>query len=174
MPPGQRMAGRHASGHQAARQQEVSDAIQADVRLSKAGFKEALIVGTTQILALFAGISRDGVAMVSGMFPYGAFETLREENPVFSTLFGYFNGRNRNLSIHGQATRASAEYDSMASPAPIGSSSRSTKLSMVKNSRGIGPGLRYPIRPRSPSLRIRYWHRARRNNSEASGRITES
>src|SRR5213078_4218334 len=30
--------------------------------------------------------------MVSGMFPYGAFETLREENPVFSTLFGYFNG----------------------------------------------------------------------------------
>ena len=26
--------------------------------------------------------------MVSGMFPYGAFETLREENAVFSTLFG--------------------------------------------------------------------------------------
>jgi predicted permease len=52
----------------------------------------------------------DKGAMVSGMFPYGAFETLREENPVFSTLFGYFNGLNRNLSIHGQATRASAEY----------------------------------------------------------------
>jgi predicted permease len=52
----------------------------------------------------------DEGAMVSGMFPYGAFETLREENPVFSTLFGYFNGRNRNLSIHGQATSASAEY----------------------------------------------------------------
>ena len=34
----------------------------------------------------------DKGAMVSGMFPYGAFETLREENPVFSTLFGYFNG----------------------------------------------------------------------------------
>jgi macrolide transport system ATP-binding/permease protein len=48
--------------------------------------------------------------MVSGMFPYGAFETLREENPVFSTLFGYFNGLTRNLSIHGQATSASAEY----------------------------------------------------------------
>src|SRR5579864_5530633 len=28
--------------------------------------------------------------MVSGMFPYPAFETLREENPVFSTLSGYF------------------------------------------------------------------------------------
>jgi macrolide transport system ATP-binding/permease protein len=52
----------------------------------------------------------DKGAMVSGMFPYGAFETLREENPVFSTLFGYFNGRNRNLAVRGQATSASAEY----------------------------------------------------------------
>jgi macrolide transport system ATP-binding/permease protein len=48
--------------------------------------------------------------MVSGMFPYGAFETLHEENPVFSTLFGYFNGLTRNLSIHGEATTASTEY----------------------------------------------------------------
>ena len=52
----------------------------------------------------------DKGAMVSGMFPYGAFETLRDDNPVFSTLFGYFNGLNRNLSIHGQATSASAEF----------------------------------------------------------------
>ncbi len=52
----------------------------------------------------------DKGAMVSGMFPYGAFETLREENPVFSTLFGYFNGQNRNLAVRGQATSASAEY----------------------------------------------------------------
>ncbi len=65
---GQRMAGRHAAGHQAVRQQEVSDAIQADTRLAKRGYKEALIIGSTQILALFAGISRDGVAMVGGMF----------------------------------------------------------------------------------------------------------
>ena len=49
-------------------------------------------------------------AMVSGMFPYGAFETLREENPVFSTLFGYFNGLNRNLAVGRQATSASTEY----------------------------------------------------------------
>ncbi|HVH86301.1 MAG TPA: ABC transporter permease, partial [Terriglobales bacterium] len=48
--------------------------------------------------------------LVSGIFPYGAFETLREENPVFSTLFGYFNGHNRNLAIHGQATSANLEY----------------------------------------------------------------
>src|SRR2546421_159971 len=32
--------------------------------------------------------------LVSGIFPYPAFETFREENPVFSTLFGYFNGHN--------------------------------------------------------------------------------
>ncbi len=52
----------------------------------------------------------------SGMFPYPAFETLRENNPVFSTLFGYFNGMKHNLSVHlgegggGQATSASTEY----------------------------------------------------------------
>src|SRR5580700_8796984 len=51
----------------------------------------------------------DKGAMVSGMFPYGAFETLRED-PVFSTLFGYFNGRTRNLAVRGQATSAGAEY----------------------------------------------------------------
>src|SRR5580658_1279501 len=49
-------------------------------------------------------------ALVSGMFPYGAFETLREENPVFSTLFGYFKGRNRNLAVRGVATSASTEF----------------------------------------------------------------
>ena len=48
--------------------------------------------------------------MVSGMFPYGAFETLREENPVFSTFFGYFNGLKRTLGVRGQATSAGAEY----------------------------------------------------------------
>jgi len=52
----------------------------------------------------------DKGAMVSGMFPYGAFETLREENPVFSTLFAYFNGQNLNLAIRGAATSASTEY----------------------------------------------------------------
>ncbi len=49
-------------------------------------------------------------AMVSGMFPYGAFETLRKDNFVFSTLFGYFNGLTRTLVVGGHATSASAEY----------------------------------------------------------------
>src|SRR5256886_10041072 len=48
--------------------------------------------------------------LVSGIFPYPAFETLREENPVFSTLFGYFNGHNCNLAIRGQAMSAGTEY----------------------------------------------------------------
>jgi len=52
----------------------------------------------------------DKGTLVSGIFPYRAFETLREDNPVFSTLFGYFNGRNKTLAIHGQATSAGAEY----------------------------------------------------------------
>src|SRR5262245_11582091 len=49
-------------------------------------------------------------AMVLGIFPYGAFETLHQENPVFSTLFGYFNGHNKTLAIRGQATSAGTEY----------------------------------------------------------------
>ncbi len=56
----------------------------------------------------------DKGAMVSGMFPYGAYEmlgeTLREDNPVFSMLFGYFNGLHKNLVVHGQAMNAGAEY----------------------------------------------------------------
>ncbi|HEY7306813.1 MAG TPA: ABC transporter permease, partial [Bryobacteraceae bacterium] len=52
----------------------------------------------------------DKGTMVMGIFPYGAFETLRAEDPVFSTLFGYSNGLKRNLTIHEQATSASLEY----------------------------------------------------------------
>ena len=52
----------------------------------------------------------DKGAMVSGMFPYAAFESLRDESPVFSTVFGYFNGLNCTLAVRGQAASASAEY----------------------------------------------------------------
>ena len=68
VPPGQRAAGRHASGHQAVRQQELGDAIRADNRLARLGFRQAVVIGSTQVLALLAGISRDGVVMVGGMF----------------------------------------------------------------------------------------------------------
>jgi undecaprenyl-diphosphatase len=58
----------HASGHRAVRKQEVADAIESDQRMSAVGFGKALLIGSAQILALLAGISRDGVVMVTGMF----------------------------------------------------------------------------------------------------------
>ena len=48
--------------------------------------------------------------MVGGIFLYCAFETLREDNPVFSTLFGYFNGHSCTLAVRGQAMSAGTEY----------------------------------------------------------------
>jgi undecaprenyl-diphosphatase len=59
---------RHAAGHQAVRSAEIAQGIQADRRLARHGYGQALIIGSAQILALLAGISRDGVCMVAGMF----------------------------------------------------------------------------------------------------------
>ncbi len=66
----QRRAGgaRHAAGHQAVRSAEVAEGIEADRRLARHSYWQALIIGSSQTLALLAGISRDGVAMVAGMF----------------------------------------------------------------------------------------------------------
>jgi len=58
----------HASGQRAVKQLEASRAFQADSRLTKIGYWQGLIIGSAQILALLAGISRDGVVMVTGMF----------------------------------------------------------------------------------------------------------
>jgi predicted permease len=52
----------------------------------------------------------DKGALVTGMFPYAALETLRKENQVFSTLFGYFDGHNKTLAVRGQATSAGTGY----------------------------------------------------------------
>jgi undecaprenyl-diphosphatase len=62
-----RRAGSHASGHQAIRREEIAQAIQADERLARVGYGQAVLVGSAQILALLAGISRSGVTMVAGM-----------------------------------------------------------------------------------------------------------
>jgi undecaprenyl-diphosphatase len=61
-------AAMHASGQRAARQLEASRAVQADTRLVAIGYVQGLVIGSAQILALLAGISRDGVTMVGGMF----------------------------------------------------------------------------------------------------------
>ncbi len=58
----------HASGQRAVRQAEITQAVQSDRRLTVMGMGEALLIGSSQVLALLAGISRDGVAMVAGMF----------------------------------------------------------------------------------------------------------
>ncbi len=42
--------------------------MRADQRLSKLDYLQTLIIGAAQILALLAGISRDGVTMCAGMF----------------------------------------------------------------------------------------------------------
>jgi undecaprenyl-diphosphatase len=49
------------------RQQEHAEMIQADRRLASMTYRMAVVVGSAQILALLAGISRDGVTMVAGM-----------------------------------------------------------------------------------------------------------
>jgi undecaprenyl-diphosphatase len=58
----------HASGQRALKEEQATRAIQADRRLVGLGYWQAVIIGSAQILALLAGISRDGVVMVTGMF----------------------------------------------------------------------------------------------------------
>jgi undecaprenyl-diphosphatase len=58
---------RHASGHQAIRSQEIAEGIDSDQRLAAMGYARAVIIGSAQILALLAGISRSGVTIVTGM-----------------------------------------------------------------------------------------------------------
>jgi undecaprenyl-diphosphatase len=58
---------RHAAGHQAIRAAELAEGVAADRRLARQSHGQAVIIGSAQILALLAGISRDGVCMVAGM-----------------------------------------------------------------------------------------------------------
>ena len=65
---GRSPAGSHARpGARDLRQQEQAEAIQADRRLARMSYPQTVLVGSAQILALLAGISRDGVTMVAGM-----------------------------------------------------------------------------------------------------------
>jgi undecaprenyl-diphosphatase len=68
-PGGQLPRARHrqVSDHEALRQEELAQAVAADERLARMGYLKAITIGAAQILALLAGISRDGVAMVAGM-----------------------------------------------------------------------------------------------------------
>ncbi len=48
--------------------------------------------------------------MASGILPYAAFETMRQDNRLFSSLFAYHNGLSRTLSINGNAASAPTEF----------------------------------------------------------------
>lgn len=62
------LPGRHAAGQQAERLEHAAQAAESDQRLARLGLVKTLLIGATQILALLAGISRDGMVMVGGMF----------------------------------------------------------------------------------------------------------
>src|SRR3984957_5434619 len=55
-------------GERAERLADIEAAKQSDSRLATKSFVEALVIGSAQVLALLAGISRDGVTIVAGMF----------------------------------------------------------------------------------------------------------
>jgi undecaprenyl-diphosphatase len=69
-PPRRPGHGSHAAAKpdpRALRAAESAAAIRADRRLSKLDYIQSTLIGAAQILALLAGISRDGVTMVAGM-----------------------------------------------------------------------------------------------------------
>ena len=65
--PRAQTAGRHSAGQRAVRQQEATEAVEADARLAQVGYLRGTVLGALQIFALLPGISRDGVVMVGGM-----------------------------------------------------------------------------------------------------------
>jgi undecaprenyl-diphosphatase len=54
------------SGRRAAA--DIAEAEQSDERISQLSYKDAILIGATQILALLAGISRSGVTMAGGLW----------------------------------------------------------------------------------------------------------
>jgi undecaprenyl-diphosphatase len=60
--------GRHSAGPSAERQREQVAVAMSDGRLASLSYPQAMLIGSAQVLALMAGISRDGVAIVAGMF----------------------------------------------------------------------------------------------------------
>jgi undecaprenyl-diphosphatase len=70
-PPRRPGRGSHAAAKpdpRALREADSASAVLSDRRLSKLDYLQTVIIGSAQILALLAGISRDGVTMVAGMF----------------------------------------------------------------------------------------------------------
>jgi undecaprenyl-diphosphatase len=58
----------HAARRGARSVDELAAAYESDARISRISYRDGLYVGSLQILALFAGISRSGVTMVGGLW----------------------------------------------------------------------------------------------------------
>jgi undecaprenyl-diphosphatase len=65
--PGPASHRRRTSGSAVLREDEVAHAARADQRLAAMSYAQAVTIGTAQVLALLAGISRDGVTIVAGL-----------------------------------------------------------------------------------------------------------
>jgi undecaprenyl-diphosphatase len=59
--------GQRSAGARADTQREHAAAAMSDGRLASLSYPQAVLIGSAQVLALIAGISRDGVTMVAGM-----------------------------------------------------------------------------------------------------------
>jgi undecaprenyl-diphosphatase len=66
-PAAARAAREQVPGHHGVRQHEFEADRAADRRLADIGYPQAVLIGSVQILALLAGISRSGVTMVAGL-----------------------------------------------------------------------------------------------------------
>jgi undecaprenyl-diphosphatase len=62
------LAGERARRRAGPEPRPTGDAIESDRRIAEMPYRDGLFVGVMQILALFAGISRSGVAMVGGLW----------------------------------------------------------------------------------------------------------
>jgi undecaprenyl-diphosphatase len=58
----------HAGARGSRSLDELASAYQSDLRISRIGYRDGVFVGSLQILALFAGISRSGVTIVGGLW----------------------------------------------------------------------------------------------------------
>ena len=67
-PDGRGAAGSHHAPSGGRATADIAEAEQSDERISGLSYKDAILIGSTQILALFAGISRSGVTMAGGLW----------------------------------------------------------------------------------------------------------
>jgi undecaprenyl-diphosphatase len=67
-PAGPAAPGAHRKPSGARADSDIADAEQSDERISRLSYKDAILIGSVQIFALLAGISRSGVTMAGGLW----------------------------------------------------------------------------------------------------------